>query len=260
MNNDLQLAAEWFKANKLSLNISKTVGILFSKNATKIPGHLQIQIDNHKVQIKNSTKFLGVIIDKQLNWHEHIHNLKCKLNCSLYIMNRVKNILDKQNLKTLYYSMVQPYLVYGLTLWGGTHTTYVNKIGIQQKKALRIINKLPYNHHTNSHFYHNKILKLKDMYKLEIAKFMHRYNTKSLPSMLLNLFKTHAALHPYNTRNRNSPCIPLNKSLAAYNSILHQGPAIWQKLPNQIKSSRTISALKNRYSKVLVAKYSELKE
>ena len=170
-------------------------------------------------------------------------------------MNRVKNILSKEYLKMLYYCLIHPYLVYGVTLWGGTHSTYLKKLFILQKKAIRIINKTNYLHHTHSLFHDNANLKLADLYNLEVAKYLYRFSKNVLPKPLQKLFTTHSSLHNYNTRNRNNPCIPLNKSTSSIISIIQKGPIIWHKVPNELKKSRTISIFKYKYKKYLISKY-----
>ncbi len=73
------IISDWFKANKLSLNISKTNFILFTKSK-----HIKIRlyIDNTEIEEQLSTKFLGIIINSKL-----IKYCKSKLACSLYAMN-----------------------------------------------------------------------------------------------------------------------------------------------------------------------------
>jgi exonuclease III len=255
INKDLQSLSNWFKANKLSLNVSKTVCILFNRRETNIPPHLTIKIDDNQIELKTFTRFLGVTIDNKLNWHEHINNVKCKISSSTYIMNRVKHVLDNKHMKMLYYSLIHPYLVYGVTLWGGTHSTYIKKLFILQKKSIRIVNKAGYLHHTHSLFHDNAILKLADLYKLEVAKYLYKFSKQLLPKPLQCLFRTHSSLHKYNTRNKNNPCIPLNKSASTINSIIQKGPIIWQNVPNEIKISRTISIFKWKFKKYLISKY-----
>ena len=74
--------------------------------------------------------------------------------------------------RSVYYTMVQPYLTYGIILWGPTYRCHVKQVSILQKKAIRCINKLYYNAHTEPLFIRNKILKLDDLYTFELSKFM----------------------------------------------------------------------------------------
>ena len=257
INTDLSILSEWLCANKLSINLNKTVCIIFNKKTTKLPPrNIEIKMDNNKLEIKVSTKFLGVTIDNALNWHDHIMNVKGKINSSIYIINRVKHLLSIKHLTTLYYSLVHPHLQYGITLWGGSHSSYVNKLITLQKKAIRLVNKVNYNDHTNPLFISSRILKLPDLYTLEIAKYMYKYSTKTLPAHLQTVFIAHSAFHQYNTRNRNNPQVPLTRSKAATNSLIHTGPLVWQKISPDIKHSRTNKIFKCKYKSYLIAQYS----
>ena len=72
VNVELTKISEWFKLNKLSLNIKKTNYIIFrskySKSDINATGNLNIFIDNVKIEQVHETKFLGVIINSNLTW------------------------------------------------------------------------------------------------------------------------------------------------------------------------------------------------
>ena len=256
-NSELNKIYEWFNSNKLSLNLSKTVCIVFSKNKVHIPKDFRIMIGECSIVIKNSIKFLGITVDAQLNWHDHINNTISKVNSSLYAINRVKNILPGRCLKTLYFSLVHSHLQYGIALWGGTHSEYVNKIFIRQKKAIRIISKSKLDAHTSSLFKVHKILKVRDLYELEVAKYVHRLKNNKLPLPLNTLFTTNITHHNYQTRNRYNPCVPLNKSQAAYRSLAHMGPVIWNSVPKNVQNLRNLYSFKFKFKMNLLERYSE---
>ena len=62
---------KWFKSNKLSLNLNKTVSMHFWSNDSK----LKLTIDNFNIPVVLSTKFLGVHIDNQLTWHPQVQSI-----------------------------------------------------------------------------------------------------------------------------------------------------------------------------------------
>ena len=132
---DLESLSEWFRVNKLSLNIGKTNYVVFKQNHTAVDAHLTINIGNDLIEHKTVVKFLGVYIDEKLEWHEHIKYIINKLNSSTYAMRKIKNILNTNHLMTLYYSLVYPYIDYAISLWGSTHNTHVNKLYIKQKMS-----------------------------------------------------------------------------------------------------------------------------
>ena len=77
MSLELNKLNEWFAEYKLSLNISKTSFMIFSKR--KIDSNVQIQINNYCLERVFVTKFLGVLIDSELNWKAQIASVykKC---------------------------------------------------------------------------------------------------------------------------------------------------------------------------------------
>ena len=85
---DLSLMTDWFNANRLSLNLHKTVAMQFWNNNT----NLELRVDNVKIPVVESTKFLGVQIDNQLTWHNHVNHLINKLSINKRMMSLGRNL------------------------------------------------------------------------------------------------------------------------------------------------------------------------
>ena len=71
-----------------------------------------VQIQNQNLSSVNNTKFLGVIIDKKINWVDHITFIKNKISKSIGIINKIRKFLDKNTLRNLYFTFIYPYLMY----------------------------------------------------------------------------------------------------------------------------------------------------
>ena len=96
--------------NKLSLNIDQTKAIVFG-NAQR-NSSLQLPVDSGPIEIVSEIKFLGVVIDNNLSWKSHVKHIKTKISKSLSIINKAKPYLDVNALRTLYCSLILPYLSY----------------------------------------------------------------------------------------------------------------------------------------------------
>ena len=70
----------WFKVNKLSLNVKKTIYIIFHNKSKKIGKIPEIVIDNFKINSVTSSKFLGVIVNENLTWTDHIETIRKKIS------------------------------------------------------------------------------------------------------------------------------------------------------------------------------------
>ena len=81
------------------------------------------------------TKFLGVIINSSLIWHDHIKILCNKISKSIGIMLRVKNDVDANVLKMLYHSLIQPYFQYCNIIWATHDTQHIELLFRKQKSC-----------------------------------------------------------------------------------------------------------------------------
>ena len=134
LNNELNNLCEWFSANKLSLNVSKTNYILFSN----IHKRNEETINNETIENVQVSKFLGLYVDDRLNWKQHIDYVQTKLSKTTAIMNKMRNLLHENALRTLYSSLFLPHLNYCSAIWGNTYKSNLRKITVLQKKAIRI--------------------------------------------------------------------------------------------------------------------------
>ena len=75
-----------------------------------------------------------------------------------------------------------------------------SKIFVLQKKALRAINNLAYNKHTNAYFKCNKILKLSDQYKLQVSNYIFQLVHSKIDEEIESSLLVNNQIHSHNTR------------------------------------------------------------
>ena len=103
------------------------------------------------------------------------------------------------------------------------------------KKAFRCINKLYYNAHTEPLFIRNKILKLDDLYKFELSKYMFDCINCFLPTPILDNFTTNATIHAHHTRQRNIPHVTQTFGTISKRAVIHKGPKMGTEIPQTIR-------------------------
>ena len=240
MNSDLGMLSNWYMANKLSLNAAKSQYVLF-KNNRLIENNYQILMNNEIIKQTKTAKFLGITIDEGMTWQEHIHSCKKRASSGLYALNSAKKILSESNLKILYHSLIHPHLMYGLMLWGSACKKYLHPINIIQKKAVRTITHSVYNEHTIGLFRKLNIVKLDDLYDLEIGKFMYLFATSGLPKPLNTIYATNDQIHMHNTRHIYSrdAHIQMQITQKLARSFVCKGPKLWQNLQHDLKSCKS---------------------
>ena len=140
-------------ANRLSLNIDKTNFVIFHPPRIKIPELVIVKFGREKIQRENCVKFLGVLLDANLGWKHHIHELLKKLSRTLGFFYKIRYYVLLEILKQLYYSLFYSFVLYGITIWGLTYKSLVQKLIVIQKKIVRIMTFNKMNARTNPIFY-----------------------------------------------------------------------------------------------------------
>ena len=142
MDEELRKVANWFKANKLSLNISNTKYSLFhsTRKRNEIPNILPpLHVDNVPVKRELVPKFLGVYLDENISWKHHINIVSTKVCNSIGILYRTRCILSKFLRKQLYFSFIFCYFYHANLAWACTNKSKLQVLCRYQKHAARII-------------------------------------------------------------------------------------------------------------------------
>ena len=81
---------------------------------------LILKFDSNQLEVKPVATYLGVLIDNQLTWKNHIEYVVDKLSAVAGILSKLKHYVSHQVLKTVYYSIGFPHLcvLYGVLNWG----------------------------------------------------------------------------------------------------------------------------------------------
>ena len=156
INIELQKLANWFRSNKMAVNISKTKYIIFRTKGKKIDSNIEKVVFNNneigkpvdlsqifeqeRVYLENpnhentTNKLLGVYFDEYLNFDKHISYICAKLAKSLFCIKRSYKKLSCNALKNIYHALIHPYLLYCINIMSCTSAKNLNRISKMQKK------------------------------------------------------------------------------------------------------------------------------
>jgi hypothetical protein len=247
VSQELQKVSEWFRANKMAVNTSKTKFIVFRTHGKKIninecklflnsnePGlpadpALISEIERiHNDGQEKSFKLLGVLFDEYLSFDAHISHVCAKISKSLFCINRIKNFVNKESLKQLYYAMVHSHLAYCINVYGCSNTTNLQKLRIKQKAALRTISNAGYRDHTKPLFKKQQILPIDELIKFERLKFMHKYRNSKLPFSFNETWIFNINRNPERVlRNANDYFVPPHNFATVKRFPLFTFPRAW---------------------------------
>ena len=105
-------------ANKLSINPNKTNCILFQtpkSQLIKTTNNLHLKLRNDIVEKVSSTRLLGVIINENLSWKNHIEMIKQKMRAAFCAVMRVRSYLFSKAMLSLYHSLLISHVRYRIT-------------------------------------------------------------------------------------------------------------------------------------------------
>ena len=251
-NTELYNISQWFKLNKLSLNIKKTNYVLFSNKFSKFVSLSNIKIDNVKIERVFQTKFLGVVINEKLTWDNHILTVRNKISKGLGILSKIRNIVPCRVLISLYHALVHPHLEYCNIVWAASTCSALNKVFLLQKRAVRIITNSPWLAHTAPLFRKLNLLTIGQINKLQSACFMFKCVNCDVPIYFSNMFVTNINVHQHNTRQVDCLHVYPSRTKIRQFSIAVYGIKIWNSLPENLRNIGTLTHFKKQYKNLLL--------
>ena len=132
-------------------------------------------------------KYLGIKIDQNFNWKQHVHDIAIKLNRDNTLLSIIIDYANKHILRTIYFAIFDSHINYANLIWGqNLHS--LSRIIILQKKALRIMNFQSRDSHSSPLFRSNHILKLEDKILIENILFISKSFNNLLPPIFISWF------------------------------------------------------------------------
>lgn len=188
LESDIKLIDEYYRINKLTVNLTKTEFIHFhSSKRTPPTTHTITSINNVA-----SVKHLGLIFDSQLQWKPHIEKLAAKLASIVGIFTKISSFLPTNVMKLLYFALFHSRIEYASTNWATASKTQLNQIQVLQNKAIKKCYKLHNRHHTLD-LYTNvakNIIPVATMKDYQACKVTHIIINEIKPSQIKFDFKS----------------------------------------------------------------------
>ena len=117
------------------------------------------------------------MLDESLTWTDHTNMVANKISWVTGVLYRLKSVFPKEILLTLYNTLIESYINYGLLVWG----VKSNRIEVRQKKTIRLDTNSTYFAHTTLLLKSEGLLKVYDIFKLKLLKFFYKLLYNLLP-------------------------------------------------------------------------------
>lgn len=245
---DITLIAEYFRINRLTLNIDKTKYINFTTAKKRTSNVDHIVIAGHRIEKVDCVKYLGLNLDSHLTWKNHMLYVSKKISGAIGALGKL-HFLKASILRTIYYAIIHPHLSYASAVWALAKQTALKRVFVLQKRSIKKCHKVGNRFSTELLFttLPQTTMPLKAIRDIQICKYVHKSIKKMAPLNItfnINTNRTRRAntLVPTPARNHHGTCC-----------ITHVGPTLYNGLPNEIKNSNSIKIFKTRLKQHLLS-------
>ena len=244
-NEVLKNLQRYMNANKLLINKTKTSYMMMKKAPKNVKITEKLKLDEMEVGEVNSAKFLGIIIDNNLNFKEQFNQLKEKVSDGVRALMCTRNILNYKAKMLLYHAAIKSHLDYcSIAYFDKLGTGQIKELYALQKQAVRLIFRARKRSHTSKLFKLSEIIPVTRQYEIESIKFVSKYqNELTCSTQPLAIRELFAKISESRTRqNSNMIKIPneYKKGHCMYNLIDN-----WNKCKNDYKLAGNHWCLKN---------------
>ena len=214
-------------------------------------------------------------MDKNLNWKAHIDYISSKISKACGIISKLRYSVSTKLLVEIYNALIHSYLRYGIVIWGNTSEESLKPLNTLVNRAVKIMS-FTYSDRTDLEpiFSDLKVLSLKNVFRLETAKYMYKLKNDLLPTVIGNYFETRSeyCMNPaprykfrkrkymwqinpaprYKFRKRNKTNKIDTRLKSSEKSIQIRGEKIWSEIPESLRKKKSINSFKKHYKSVLL--------
>ena len=91
--------------------------VIFKHQRKKLDTEIKIKLNRKRLYPSQSVRYLGIKIDQNLNWKDHINDIAVKLNRANALLFKIRNFVNIIILKTIYFAILDPHINYANLVW-----------------------------------------------------------------------------------------------------------------------------------------------
>lgn len=256
-NQALKDCHNWLRCNRLTLNIAKTHYLIFKKTNRDTP-HFSLKLGDETIKEENETKYLGLIIQNNLNWNIHISKTINSINKLIPLFYQIRRFLTPNKRLLIYKSLVLSKINYAIELYGRKNSNWLKQLQTTQNRLLKIILFRERLFHTNQIHHDTKILKVEHQAELRLLLLIHRniYYPQLQPELMTKTIKLNNSLTNRNLRN-NLNIFLTTQSFNLKNKVIDSAGIIWNAIQTEIQNQQNRTNFKTKFIALKINSYIE---
>ena len=247
LQNEGNNAKNWGIKNKMKVHYDKTTCMLLgTRSQTKNSQDMDICIDGNNIKNVRKQKLLGIYIDENLLWTDHIDYLCTTLSSKISNLRQLSNYISVEAQKVYYQGYILPLIDYGSCTWGAASKNNLDRILKLQKRAARIILNANFDTASADMFQELGWAPIKKRHNYNKAVLTYKALNKLTPSCISDLLIPVSQTHTRTLRSSSNGTlsIPRSKTTIFDRSFSSTAPRLWNQLPESVRKSTSLNAFK----------------
>ena len=255
----------WCHRNRLLINAKKCKSLLIctrQKRTSLNNPQLQLQIDSTNIECVNKHKILGLIVDNNLSWDDHIQDLCNNLSRLLGLLWRIRRFLTFEMMSMFYNSFILSKIDYCLNIWGKTNKVKINRVLKIQKRSARIILNATLDTRSISLFSHLKWITVQQRTNYQNSILIYKIMNGLTPPYLTTAIESVKHPHSYMLRSVAASSvidlqIPVVKRDIFKCSLSYSGSLFWNTIPAKIRAAPSLNVFKIKCKQFILSEICE---
>jgi len=253
---------QWADLNHMVVHPSKSKAMLITtrqKRQLIKSCPLKLTYDNQTIQEEVNHKVLGVVIDHNLTWTDHLSSISKSMSTKIFQLSQIKKFLPQNAKKMFFDAYILSIINYCSTLWDSTNNRSLKIIGRAYKRAIKaVINKNT--SLTKSDYKNAGMRMLTDQLKINKLSLMHKIMNKKAPSKLIDQFPMQKSKHALKVCPGRVPrtdlCAGRLPRTDLYKtSLRYTGPSTWNSLPDELRTTINYSTFRRNLCESITKTY-----
>ncbi|KAL4238884.1 hypothetical protein ACF0H5_003591 [Mactra antiquata] len=252
LQNNIDKIFLWCQNNSMALNPKKTKSMIISASNKKCSNkNLSLHLGQDTIEFSNCERLLGVQVDNNLTWKNQVNMIVKKCNSKLYLLQRIKQFINIPVRKLFYNAYILPHLEYCCSVWGNCNSSYSDILIKFQKRAARIILEKDFDTPSQELFSSLNWMKFPERVNYKKSIIMYKAINNICPQYLSKKFmKNNVECTHYLRSAENNQLLHVPKPRLEFTkkSLDYSGPKLWNALPNEVQTARTLDSFKQKYT------------
>ncbi len=236
--------SSWMMDHHLQLNLAKTELLVVSANPS-LHHNLSIQLGSSTITPSRTARNLGVVIDDQLSFTDHIATTARSCRFALYNIRKIRPFLSEQAAQLLVQALVLSRLDYCNALLAGLPACTIKPLQLIQNAAARVVFNEPKKAHVTPLFIRLHWLPIAARIKFKVLMFAYKTTTGAAPIYLNLLVQTYAPSRSLRSASERRLVVPSQRGTKSLSRTFSWTvPSWWNDLPISIRTAESLAIFK----------------